>query len=80
MVARRYSNRCRLRSRSGSRKEEEGGETAVAVAVNFESGSNFVRELPPRSSSARAPFSNLSLINSDLALARTLQEQLSLSR
>ncbi|KAF8081644.1 hypothetical protein N665_0873s0016 [Sinapis alba] len=61
---------------SGSEKGEEGAETAVAVAVDDnESGSNLVGELPPRSSSARVPFTNLSQIDSDLALARTLQEQ-----
>ncbi|KAG2306311.1 hypothetical protein Bca4012_084657 [Brassica carinata] len=51
---------------------EKGDETvAVAVAVD-ESGSNTV---PPRSSSERVPFTNLSQIDADLALARTLQEQ-----
>ncbi|KAL0857220.1 hypothetical protein Bca101_062374 [Brassica carinata] len=65
-------------SGSGSEKGEEGAETAVAVAAvgDDESGSNSVGEqLPPRSSSARVPFTNLSQIDSDLALARTLQEQ-----
>ncbi|KAJ0257990.1 hypothetical protein HA466_0068680 [Hirschfeldia incana] len=52
-VCQRIFNRCRLRSRSGSKKGEEGPKTVVAVAVDDESGSNFVRELPPRSSSAR---------------------------
>ncbi|ESQ47896.1 hypothetical protein EUTSA_v10021098mg [Eutrema salsugineum] len=61
---------------SGSEKGEEGVETAVAVAVAAdESGSNSVGELPPRSSSARVPFTNLSQMDADLALARTLQEQ-----
>ncbi|EOA30992.1 hypothetical protein CARUB_v10014137mg [Capsella rubella] len=62
---------------SGSEIGEQGeGETPVAVAVTVEeSGSNLVAELPPRSSSARVPFSNLSQIDADLALARTLQEQ-----
>uniref|UniRef100_A0A1J3ISR8 E3 ubiquitin ligase BIG BROTHER-related n=1 Tax=Noccaea caerulescens TaxID=107243 RepID=A0A1J3ISR8_NOCCA len=62
---------------SGSDKGEEGVETtavAVPVAVD-DSGSNLVGELPPRSSSARVPFTNLSQIDADLALARTLQEQ-----
>ncbi|CAH2053266.1 unnamed protein product [Thlaspi arvense] len=59
---------------SGSEKGEDGVETAVAVAVE-ESGSNLVADLPPRSSSARVPFTNLSQIDADLALARTLQEQ-----
>lgn len=59
---------------SGSDKGEEVVETAVAVAVE-ESGSNLVGELPHRSSSARVPFTNLSQIDADLALARTLQEQ-----
>lgn len=59
---------------SGSEKGEEGVETSVAVAVE-DSGSNLVGELPPRSSSARVPFTNLSQIDADLALARTLQEQ-----
>ncbi|CAH8385212.1 unnamed protein product [Eruca vesicaria subsp. sativa] len=54
----------------GSEKVEEGAETTVAVDVD-ESGSNSV----PRSSSGRVPFTNLSQIDSDLALARTLQEQ-----
>ena len=61
-----------------SEKGEEGAETAAAAAVDDdESGSNSVGEpLPPRSSSsARVPFTNLSQIDSDLALARTLQEQ-----
>ncbi|KAJ0265522.1 hypothetical protein HA466_0017940 [Hirschfeldia incana] len=62
---------------SGSEKGEEDAETAVAVAVNDESESNLVREPPPGSSSARAPFSNLSIINSNFAVARTLQEQVS---
>lgn len=66
---------------SGSERGEQGeGETAVAVAVTVEeSGSNLVGELPPRSSSARVPFTNLSQIDADLALARTLQEQVALS-
>lgn len=62
---------------SGSEKGEEGAETAVAaVAVeedDDESGGSSL--VPPRSSSARVPFTNLSQIDSDLALARTLQEQ-----
>ncbi|AEE76307.1 E3 ubiquitin ligase BIG BROTHER-related protein [Arabidopsis thaliana] len=63
---------------SGSERGEQGvGESAVAVAVPVEeSGSISVGELPaPRSSSARVPFTNLSQIDADLALARTLQEQ-----
>lgn len=65
---------------SASDKGEEGVEaTAVAVAVAVEdSGSNLVGDLPPRSSSARVPFTNLSQIDADLALARTLQEQVGL--
>ncbi|KAH0926835.1 hypothetical protein HID58_019091 [Brassica napus] len=59
-------------SGGGSDKGEEAVETAVDVD---ESGSNTVGELPPRSSSARVPFTNLSQIDADLALARTLQEQ-----
>ncbi|XP_009111410.1 E3 ubiquitin ligase BIG BROTHER-related [Brassica rapa] len=60
-----------------SEKGEEGAETAAAAVDDDESGSNSVGELlPPRSSSsARVPFTNLSQIDSDLALARTLQEQ-----
>ncbi|CAG7877027.1 unnamed protein product [Brassica rapa] len=61
-------------SGGGSEKGEEAVETAVAEDVD-ESGSNTVGELPPRSSSARVPFTNLSQIDADLALARTLQEQ-----
>ncbi|KAL1197696.1 E3 ubiquitin ligase BIG BROTHER-related [Cardamine amara subsp. amara] len=61
---------------TGSERGEQGDETAVAVAVAVEeNGSNLVGELPPRSSSARVPFTNLSQIDADLALARTLQEQ-----
>lgn len=62
---------------TGSEKGEEGAEAAVSVAVDDDEsgGSNLVGELPPRSSSARVPFTNLSQIDSDLALARTLQEQ-----
>ncbi|KAJ0264519.1 hypothetical protein HA466_0028560 [Hirschfeldia incana] len=59
-------------SGGGSEKGYESVETAVAVD---ESGSNSVGELPPRSSSERVPFTNLSQIDADLALARTLQEQ-----
>lgn len=33
------------------------------------------REQPPRQSSTRTPFTNLSQVDADLALARTLQEQ-----
>ncbi|KAG5415714.1 hypothetical protein IGI04_003281 [Brassica rapa subsp. trilocularis] len=60
-----------------SEKGEEGAETAAEAVDDDESGSNSVGELlPPRSSSsARVPFTNLSQIDSDLALARTLQEQ-----
>lgn len=65
-------------SGGGSEKGEEAVETAVAEDVD-ESGSNTVGELPPRSSSARVPFTNLSQIDADLALARTLQEQVALS-
>ncbi|KAH0880221.1 hypothetical protein HID58_067615 [Brassica napus] len=61
-------------SGGGSEKGEEAVETAVEEDVD-ESGSNTVGELPPRSSSARVPFTNLSQIDADLALARTLQEQ-----
>ncbi|KAJ4894078.1 E3 ubiquitin ligase BIG BROTHER-related [Raphanus sativus] len=62
-------------SGGGSEKGDESVvDTAVAVAAD-ESGSNSVGELPPRSSSARVPFTNLSQIDADLALARTLQEQ-----
>ncbi|KAF3528213.1 hypothetical protein DY000_02042313 [Brassica cretica] len=62
-------------SESGSGSSEKGEEGAE-TAVDDESGSNSVGELlPPRSSSARVPFTNLSQIDSDLALARTLQEQ-----
>ncbi|XP_009145730.1 E3 ubiquitin ligase BIG BROTHER-related [Brassica rapa] len=61
-------------SGGGSEKGEEAVETAVAEDVD-ESGSNTEGELPPRSSSARVPFTNLSQIDADLALARTLQEQ-----
>ncbi|CAH8328932.1 unnamed protein product [Eruca vesicaria subsp. sativa] len=61
-------------SGGGSEKGDEAVEAAVAVAVD-ESGSDSVGELPPRSSSARVPFTNLSQIDADLALARTLQEQ-----
>lgn len=66
-------------SGGGSEKGDESVvDTAVAVAAD-ESGSNSVGELPPRSSSARVPFTNLSQIDADLALARTLQEQVALS-
>ncbi|CAF2077564.1 hypothetical protein Bca4012_090247 [Brassica carinata] len=62
-------------SESGSGSSEKGEEGAE-TAVGDESGSNSVGELLPlRSSSARVPFTNLSQIESDLALARTLQEQ-----
>ncbi|KAJ0232177.1 E3 ubiquitin ligase BIG BROTHER-related [Hirschfeldia incana] len=65
---------------SESEKGERSAETAVAAATaeddDESGGSNLVgEELPPRSSSARVPFTNLSQIDSDLALARTLQEQ-----
>ncbi|XP_010487949.1 PREDICTED: E3 ubiquitin ligase BIG BROTHER-related-like isoform X2 [Camelina sativa] len=61
---------------NSERGEQGDGETAVAVAVAVEeNGSNLVAELPPRSSSARVPFTNLNQIDADLALARTLQEQ-----
>ncbi|CAN8270291.1 unnamed protein product [Cochlearia groenlandica] len=60
---------------SGSERGEKGEESAVEVAVD-ESGSNAVAaEIPLRSSSGRVPFTNLSQVDSDLALARTLQEQ-----
>ncbi|KAJ4886962.1 E3 ubiquitin ligase BIG BROTHER-related [Raphanus sativus] len=61
---------------SGSEKGEEGAETAVAaVSVEDDDESGGSSLVPPRSSSARVPFTNLSQIDSDLALARTLQEQ-----
>ncbi|KFK39312.1 hypothetical protein AALP_AA3G228600 [Arabis alpina] len=63
----------RLTGDAGSGSEK--GEEVVETAVLEDNGSNLVGDLPPRSSSARVPFTNLSQIDADLALARTLQEQ-----
>ncbi|CAN8258721.1 unnamed protein product [Cochlearia groenlandica] len=54
---------------------EKAEEVVVETAVVEENDSDLVGELPLRSSSARVPFTNLSQIDADLALARTLQEQ-----
>lgn len=54
-----------------------GGEEGEAAASVPENGSDSVaeHEQPRQSSSSRVPFTNLSQIDADLALARTLQEQ-----
>ncbi|XP_010541856.1 PREDICTED: E3 ubiquitin ligase BIG BROTHER-related [Tarenaya hassleriana] len=54
-----------------------GGEESEAAAAMAENGSNSVaeQEQPRQAASARVPFTNLSQIDADLALARTLQEQ-----
>lgn len=68
---------------SGEAKNSREQEQEQEQVLNLDSANDTgdpEEPQPPRHSSRRTPFTNLSQVDADLALARTLQEQVSLFR
>lgn len=60
---------------SQQQEEHQDNPNLIASATEEGGGGGGDRQAAPRQSSRRTPFANLSQVDADLALARTLQEQ-----